>query len=156
MTRPLVRAVTLLGAFEVVSPHHASETTPLGARLHVDILTFAEDLLDFELLPKLETRDIISRGTKLLGVARDLLALLFEGGALGFAGVLVLALTDAQDQGAVAILFLGALAHHTTAASDDGAGQHGAVVLEQLGHAHLGADDAGLLIHDDVRSALRN
>jgi hypothetical protein len=68
---------------------------------------------------------------------------LLEVAELGLADVLVLALLERELHGLVAVVVEGAyLSDGTRACLDDGDGDHVAVVVEQLGHAHLLADDA--------------
>ena len=46
-----------------------------------------------------------------------------------------------------AVLLLSALAHHHRARLHDGAGHDGAIFFEDLGHADLATEYAGILVH---------
>jgi len=68
----------------------------------------------------------------------------------GLLGALLFALAEAEDEGAVLVLLERALAEDDAAALNDGHADDLALVVEDLRHADLLADDAGILVHDSV------
>ena len=127
---------------------------PLDDALHVHELTDLEQLIDLQVRAKLDAGCELSRATELTQLTARRHVGFLERTGERLVGVLLFALTGADDDGIVAILLLGALADHADVGFDDGARDDAAVLREDLSHADLAADDAGELIHSGETSVL--
>src|SRR6478735_9631228 len=142
----LVRTVRLHVAREVVATHDAGEAVTLGHALHVHELAVLEQLVDLQVGAHFDAGRELGGATQLAQLAARRHVRFLERTSERLVGVLLFALTRADDDGIVAILLLSALADHADVGLDDGARHDAAVFREDLSHADFAANDAGELI----------
>jgi hypothetical protein len=97
-------------AREVPAAHDAGEAATAALTLRVDVLADLEDLIDGELLTDLELGDVLGRGAELAHDGAWASARSSCRHRRGACWCASLALAEAEDEGAVAVLLEGALA----------------------------------------------
>ncbi len=153
VTAVLMRTVRHVLAFETPATKNAREPAAAGATLCVDLLADLEELVELENTTHFE---LVSEGclaAQLFQLALRRRVGLLVVTKLWLRSVLLFALTEAKDEGAVAIALDGALVDDGDGSCfDNGHALHGAVVVEDLCAAEFDSDHAGLLIHDGLLS----
>ncbi len=149
VTAILVRSVRVAArAGEVPAAHDAGEPAAARRAARVDHLAGLEDLVELQRRPDLPLGGELGLAAELLHEALGGDARLLEVARERLRRVLLLALLEAEDEGGVAVLLLGALAHDDDGARlDDGDSLDRAVLGEDLRAAELAAVDTGLRVH---------
>ena len=115
--------------------------------MHVHELTGLEQLIDLQVGAHFDGSGELGGATQLAQITARRHVGFLERAGQGLAGVLLFALTGADDDGIVAILLERALADDGDVRLDHGHGNDAAVLREDLSHADFASDDARELVH---------